>query len=45
MRLVVVGRPALLWGTGVEGYDSDNVLVELGPDDTLLVDGHRRRDG
>ncbi|HVM68869.1 MAG TPA: hypothetical protein VM204_03425, partial [Gaiellaceae bacterium] len=36
-RATVAGRPAWVWLNGVEGYNSDYVLVELGPKDTLLV--------
>jgi hypothetical protein len=36
-RIAVGGRPAYVWITGAEGYDTDYVLVDLGKDDTALV--------
>ncbi len=36
-RATVAGKPAYVWVVGVEGYNSDYTLVELGPKDTLLV--------
>lgn len=36
-RATVAGKPAYVWVVGVEGYNTDYTLVELGPKDTLLV--------
>jgi hypothetical protein len=36
-RATVAGKPAYVWIVGVEGYNTDYTLVELGPKDTLLV--------
>jgi hypothetical protein len=38
MRAIVGGHPAFIWVTGVEGYDTDHVLIDLGPDDTLIAE-------
>jgi hypothetical protein len=36
-RATLMGRPAWVWISGVEGYNSDHVLIQLGPKETLLV--------
>jgi hypothetical protein len=36
-RLLVAGKPAYVWTSGIEGDEKDVVLVELGPADTLVV--------
>jgi hypothetical protein len=37
MRTTVAGKPAYVWVTGAEGYNSDYVLVDLGSNETVLV--------
>jgi hypothetical protein len=37
VRITVAGKPAWVWINGVEGYDTDSVLVELGSKDSLLI--------
>jgi hypothetical protein len=39
VRTTVAGRPAFVVINGVEGYDTDVVLVGVGPQDTLVVFG------
>jgi hypothetical protein len=36
-RAVIAGKPAYVWVNGVEGYNTDYVLVHLGPSETLFV--------
>lgn len=37
VRTTIGGKPTFVWINGVEGYDSDYVLVELGAKDTAFV--------
>ncbi len=36
-RTSVAGHPGFVWVNGVEGYNTDQVLVPLAPNDTLLI--------